>query len=231
MQHIDLGTAAINPSEPVVAGAFTTLTFTYTAGHPIDDTGFVKLAFRFASDFGTPQFSAPRLPNYCSVHSTGDCRIECRWDPKGHTRPWGRALFLKVMGGFLDRGQKIVVVFGDTSGGSPGWQMQTFCEESFEFKTLVDPIATYEFKELSVSPSLRILPGRPSRAAGIAPSQIRIGEGFTYYLKLEDRWGNPTGPPIPRPHPGFHQAGIFRVTATDQAHRVVGHEQPDPGPG
>jgi hypothetical protein len=217
MQHIDLGTAVISPSEPVVAGAFTTLTFTYTAGHPIDDTGFVKLAFRFASDFGTPHFSAPRLPNYCSVHSTGDCRIECRWDPKGHTRPWGRALFLKVMGGFLDRGQKIVVVFGDTSGGSPGWQMQTFCEESFEFKTLVDPIATYEFKELPVSPTLRIIPDRPSRATGIVPSQIRIGEGFKYHLKLEDRWGNPTAPPVPRPHPGFHQAGIFRVTATDKA--------------
>ncbi len=64
MQHIDLGTAVINPSQPVVAGAFTTLTFTYTAGHPIDDTGFVKLAFRFASDFGAPHFSAPRRANY-----------------------------------------------------------------------------------------------------------------------------------------------------------------------
>ncbi len=28
MQHIDLGTAVINPLQPVVAGAFTTLTFT-----------------------------------------------------------------------------------------------------------------------------------------------------------------------------------------------------------
>src|SRR5512137_2910526 len=119
MQHIDLGRAAIEPSQPVFAGSFATLTFTYTAGHPIDDTGFVKLAFRFASDFGTPHFSSPRLANYCSVHSTGDCRIESRWDPKGHTRPWGRSLFLKVMGGYLDRGQKIVVIFGDTSGGSP----------------------------------------------------------------------------------------------------------------
>lgn len=217
MQHIDLGRAVIEPSKPVVAGSFATLTFTYTAGHPIDDTGFVKIVFRFASDFGTPQFHAPKLPDYCRVHTTGDCRIECRWDPKGHTRPWGRSIFLKVMGGFLDRGQKIIVVFGDTSAGSPGWQMQTFCEDTFEFKTLVDPIATYEFKELAASPVLCIMPDRPSRSVCIAPPQIRIGEGFAYHLKLEDRWGNPTAPPATCTHPGFHQAGIFRVTATDKA--------------
>jgi hypothetical protein len=217
MQHIDLGTAVIKPSEPVVAGSFTTLKFTYTAGHPIDDTGFVKLAFRFASDFGTPQFDAPQLPNYCSVATTGDCRIECRWDPKGHTRPWGRSLFLKVMGGFLDRGQEITVVFGDRSAGSPGWQMQTFCEDSFEFKTLVDPIATYEFKELPQSPTLRIVAGSPARAICIAPSQVRLGTGFTYHLKLEDRWGNPTAPPVPMTHPGFNRAGIYRLTVADKA--------------
>jgi len=217
MQHIDLGTAVIEPSEPVVAGSFTTLTFTYTAGHPIDDTGFVKLAFRFASDFGTPQFDAPQLPNYCSVATTGDCRIECRWDPKGHTRPWGRSLFLKVMGGFLDRGQKITVVFGDRSAGSPGWQMQTFCEDTFEFKTLVDPIATYEFKELPHSPTLRIAADSPARAVCIAPSQVLTREGFTYYLKLEDRWGNPTEPPVALTHPGFNRTGVCRLTAADKA--------------
>jgi hypothetical protein len=216
MQHIDLGTAVINPSEPVVAGAFTTLTFTYTAGHPIDDTGFVKIAFRFASDCGVPQFDHPGRANYCSVTTTGNCRMEPRWDPKGHTRPWGRSIFLKVMGGYLDRGQKIVVVFGDTSANSPGWQVQTFCEETFEFKTLVDPFATYEFKELPVSPTLRIVPGPPSRAVLIAPSQVRTGEGFTGHLKLEDRWGNPVTLPAPRPHTGFRRAGVFRITAADK---------------
>ncbi|MGE5256470.1 MAG: DUF3604 domain-containing protein [Hyphomicrobiales bacterium] len=216
MQHFDLGGARIEPPEPVVAGCYTTLTFTYTAGHPIDDTGFVKLAFRFASDFGTPQFDSPQLPNYCSVATTGDCRIEYRWDPKGHTRPWGRSLFLKVMGGFLDRGQTITVVFGDRSAGSPGWQMQTFCEESFEFKTLVDPIATYEFKELPQSPTLRIVAGRPARAVCIAPSEVLLGEGFTYHLKLEDRWGNPTALPVPLNHPGLNRAGFSRLTATDE---------------
>ena len=170
--HIALGKTAVQPDQPVVAGSFTTITYTYTAGHPVDDSGFLKIAFRSVSDFGTPQFHEAAESNYCTVHTTGDCRIEPRWDPKGHTRPWERSLFLHIVGGFLDRRQEIIVVFGDTSEGSPGWQVQTFCEETFEFKTLVDPIAAYEFQEIPESPTLRVVPGKPVRAVCIAPSQV-----------------------------------------------------------
>jgi len=216
VQEIALGQARIQPTQPVVAGSFATITFTYTAGHPIDDSGYVKVVFRSMGDFGQPQFDDPAAANYCTLHTTGDCRIEPRWDPKGHTRPWSRALFLQVRGGFLNAGEAIVVVFGDTSGGSPGWQMQTFCEETFEFKTLVDPIATYEFKELPRSPALRIVPGQPVRAVCTAPSQAIVNGGFTYTLKLEDRWGNPTDRPQKLPHPGFAHAGVQTVTAEDK---------------
>jgi len=226
MQHIDLGTAVIKPSDFLAAGSLATLTFIYTSGHPIDDTGFLKIVFRFASDFGIPQFDHPERLNYCSVRSTGNCRIEPRWDPKGHTRPWGRSIFLKVMGGFLDRGQQIILVFGDTSGGSPGWQVQTFCENTFEFKTLVDPIATYEFKELPRSPAIRIVAGRPARAVCIAPSQVQVGAGFTYHLKLEDRWGNPTSRPEPMTHAGFHRAGVYRIRAVDKATGLAADSNP-----
>lgn len=216
MRHIDIGKATIRPGRPVAAGTFTTITFTYTAGHPVDDTGCIKLAFRYSGDFGTPQFHDHRGPNYCTIRTTADCRIEPRWDPKGHTRPWGRALFLKVMGGFLDKGQKVIVVFGDTSAGSPGWQVQTFCERRFEFKTLVDPIATYQFKELANSPALRIVPDQPARAVCVAPSQVAVNQEFTCHLKLEDKWGNPTGRPRKITHPGFSSAKTHRVTAKDK---------------
>ena len=172
--------------------------------------------FRSVGDFGTPQFDDPAAPNYCTIRTTGDCRIEPRWDPKGNTRPWVHSLYLKVTRGYLDRGEQIVVLFGDTSEGSPGWRMQTFPEETFEFKTLVDPIGTYEFKELPHSPTLRIAPDAPARAACIAPSQITVNEGFAYYLKLEDRWGNPTGSPSEMVHAGFPSAGVERITAVDQ---------------
>lgn len=212
---LQLGAASIRPRGTVQAGSHQTITFTYTAGHPIDDTGYLKIVFRFAGDFGVPQFSDPQAPNYCTVSTTADCQLEPRWDRKGHTRPWGYALYLKVMKGFVNRGEKIIIVFGDTSGGSTGWRMQTFCEETFEFKTLVDPIATYEFKELPASPTLRVIPGRPARAVCIAPSQVDAGKSFTYGLKLEDRWGNPTQSPRRIRHKGFPKAGVKQVSARD----------------
>lgn len=216
IQNIKLGRAVIEPKGPVEAGAYVTITFTYTVEHPIDDSGYIKICFRAQGDFGQPQFASPVAPNYCTVRTTGNCHTQPRWDTKGHTRPWSRALFLRLERGYLDRGEKVIVVFGDTSGGSPGWQMQTFLEDNFEFKTFVDPIATYEFKELPTSPVLRIVAGKPFRALTIAPSEVRANEPFTYYLKIEDRWGNPVKKPASLHHPGFTEMGIKIVLATDK---------------
>ncbi len=226
MQHIETGSASIEPYGPVVAGSFQCIIFTYTAGHPIDDTGYLKIVFRHVGDFGTPQFDSPTAANYCTVTTNGDCHIEPRWDPKGHTRPWGQSLLLKVMNGFLKEGEKIIITFGDRSGGSPGWQMQTFCEDSFEFKTLVDPIATYEFKEIMKSPTLSVIPGQPSRAVCIAPSQIIANKDFYYYLKLEDQWGNPTDKPLKIHHTGFSKIGINSVTISDEKTKLLAESNP-----
>lgn len=210
------GNVTIKPAQTVIAGSLVTITYTYTTEHPVDDSGCIKIVFRFASDMGTPQFNNSSNLNYCSVKTTGNCRIEPRWDPKGHTRPWGRSLYLKVRDGFLAENDKIILVFGDTEGGSPGWQMQTFCEETFEFKTLVDPIATYKFKELPVSPVLRIIPGEPDHAVCITPSQIKVNNPFNYYLKLEDKWGNPVNLPLKIAHPGFLETGVQSINLKDE---------------
>lgn len=126
MTEAELGTATVTPAKPVVAGAWCSLLFRYRCGHPMDETGSLKIAFRFASDCGEPQFDRPDQPNYCSVTTTGHCRVEPRWDLKGHIRPWDRALFLKIMGGYLDRDEEILVRFGDRRFGSPGWRCKRF---------------------------------------------------------------------------------------------------------
>jgi len=207
----DLGKAKLKTAGTCTAGDYTTVIYHYTTGHPIDDSGYLMIAFRFAGDFGIPQWGDPDAPNYCSIETTGDCRLEPRWDPKGNTRPWGRVLLLKVGGGFLDRGDEVTVVFGDRRGKSPGWQMQTFCEKTFEFKTLVDPIATYQFKELRRSPVIRIIPGKPVRTVCLAPSRVGTGKSFGYRVKQEDRWGNPVARPRWRRHRGFRKPGVKRL--------------------
>ena len=211
----DIGKASVNRTT-AVAGDYISLEYTYTAGHPVDDSGVIKIAFRFAGDFGIPQFTDKKSANFCTIKTTGDCRIEPRWDSKGNTRPWGRSLYLRVTAGYLNRGDTVSVLFGDPSGGSPGWQVQTFCEKTFEFKTLVDPIATYQFKEIEKSPHIRIKAGEPAKAVCIAPSQAAVKKRFSYFLKLEDRWGNPVSKPRKLTHPGFASPGVQRVIATDE---------------
>ncbi len=214
-QHLNLGAAAIDRTAPIVAGSWVTLTYTYTVGHPIDDSGALRIVFRSVGDFGTPQFTDPAVPNYVRVETDGDCLLASRWDPRGNPRPWWLTLQIDVRGGFLDRDQQIVVVFGDRSGGSPGWRAQTFCERTFEFKTLVDPIATCLFKELPHSPTIEIVPGPPTHAVCVAPSQAMVEQPFAYWLKLEDRWGNPISPLRELEHAGLPTAGVHTVCAVD----------------
>jgi len=224
--RFDLGHAAVEPLGPIIAGSYVTMVYTYTAGHPLDDSGYVKIVFRHVGDFGTPQFGDPAAPNYCAIRTSGDCQIEPRWDPKGHTRPWSRALYLKIRKGFLDRGETLTVTFGDTSCGSPGWRAQTFCEQTFEFKTFVDPIATYRFKELEVSPTVEIIPGAPVRAVCIAPSRVTADEPFSVSLKLEDRWGNPTGTARRIQHAAFAAAGIETIETRDEVTGLSARSNP-----
>ncbi len=226
MQRLNLGKATISPPGPVVAGSYVTLTYTYTAGHPIDDSGYLKISLRRMGDFGQPQFDDPKAPNYCSIGTTGDCRIIPRWDRRGNTRPYCQSLFLQVRFGYLNKGEKIIVVFGDTSGGSPGWQMQTFRERALGFKTLVDPIATHQFKELPRWPAIRVVADRPVRAVCIAPSQVKAGRKFAYHLKLEDAWGNPTARPRRIVHPGFDKPGVRTVKAADKKTRLSATSNP-----
>jgi len=56
---MNLGKAEIYPRKPIVAGLHATLTYAYTVGHCIDDSGFIKIAFRKMEDFGQPQFDNP----------------------------------------------------------------------------------------------------------------------------------------------------------------------------
>ncbi len=189
----ELGRAELSPSGAFEVGSFQTFTLTYTAGKfGIDDSGSLRIVFRFASDQSRPQFEDPTRPNYTTVTASNDAVLEYRYDPKGNVRPWDRCLYIKVVRGFLREGDTITVRFGVTDGGSPGMRLQTFCEDSFEFRVLVDPIATFNYQPLPEQPAIQLVPGPPERYVAVVPTLRRAGEPFALRCKGEDRWGNPT---------------------------------------
>jgi hypothetical protein len=188
-----LGHAELTPTGAFEAGSYQTFTLTYTCGYfGIDDSGSLRVVFRFAADQTRPQFDDPTGPNYTTIKASNNAVLEYRYDPKGNIRPWDRTLYVKVVRGFMKEGDTITITFGDRSKGSPGMRLQTFCEDTFEFRMLVDPIATFNYQQLPVQPMIRLVPGPAERWVAVCPTERRVGDTFRLSIKAEDKWGNPT---------------------------------------
>jgi hypothetical protein len=188
-----MGTALITPTGAFEAGSFQSFTLVYTAGYfGIDDTGSIKIVHRFASDMGRPQWSNPRAANYTTVEASNGAVLDVIYDPKLNIRPWDKTLLIRVTRGFLREGDTITVRFGDRRQGSPGMRVQTFVEPSFEFRVLVDAIATCDYVELPVQPTIAVVAGPPVLWKAVLPTLRRCGERFRLGFKGEDKWGNPS---------------------------------------
>ncbi len=187
------GTATIEPAGAIEAGSWATFTLVYTAGfYGIDDSGSIKVVSRFASDQTAPQFDDPRAPGYTTVTASNNAKLEMRYDTKGNVRPWDRTLYIRIVNGFMKEGDTITIVYGEQSGGSPGMRLQTFCEDTFEFRVLVDAIATYTYVPVPDQPTINIVSGAPETWRAVAPTTHRAGQPFRLSLKAEDKWGNPS---------------------------------------
>lgn len=202
-----MGSATITPSGEFEAGSFACFTLTYTAGYfGIDDTGSLKIVHRFASDMGKPQFDDPQGWNYTTVEASNGAVLQVEYDAKRNIRPWDKTLFIRVVRGYLEEGDQVVVRFGDTRRGSPGMRVQTFHEPSFEFRVLVDAFATYNYVELENSPTISVVAGLPATYKAVLPSLATRGEPLRLGFKGEDKWGNPS----------HRVAGIFTLRSNLQ---------------
>jgi len=171
-----------------------TFQLVYTAGpYGIDDTGAIRVLFRFATDWGKLQVADPAAENYVSAVAGKGVSLDISYDHDALPRPRYHGLTVTLSNGYLCEGDTITITFGDTSGGSPGLRLQSFCESHFEFKVAVDIHATRQFIPVSDSPSINIVPAEPVRWKAVAPTLRRPGEEFSLGLKAEDTWGNPTG--------------------------------------
>jgi len=190
-QH--MGLAELTPARPFVAGSYAELTLTYTAGtFGIDDTGMLKVSWRTTSDMSKPQFSNPKAANYTTVEASNGAKLEV-WFDRLNIRPWANTILIRVGRGYLRKGDTITLRMGDRRQGSPGYRLQTNCENRVALKTSVDAFATYEFTELPKQPCFDLVPGPAASWKAICPSLAVVGKPFRLALVAEDMWGNPTG--------------------------------------
>jgi len=188
-----MGRASISPAGAFEAGSFQSFEIVYTAGYfGIDDTGNIKICWRFATDMGRPTFDDPKAPGYTTAEASNGAVLRLEYDPKRNFRPWDKSLIVKVERGFLREGETIAIRIGDRRKGSPGIRVQTFVEPTFEFKILVDAFATYNYVELPISPTIAVIAGPPVLYKAILPTLKRVGATFSLGLKGEDKWGSPS---------------------------------------
>ena len=75
-----MGSATLTPSGSFEAGSMQSFTLVYTAGaFGVDDTGSIKIGFRFATDFGPVQFTDPKA----RATPRSKLRTARRWRPSG----------------------------------------------------------------------------------------------------------------------------------------------------
>ncbi len=186
------------------AGAVEEVLIDYEVGSSgITDSGGVKLCFKFYSDWEL-QCSAPDAANYCSVEYTTGSKVggatdvgtaslrQLRWryDNKGGERPYQKALIIDLVDGYLRPGDHILVRLGDRRQGGPGTRVQTFVEDGFRFRMLVDPLGTQRYGR-GPEAVLDVVAGAPNRLVTTARRLVSPNSKVVVRSHVEDRWGNP----------------------------------------
>lgn len=177
--------------DKAIAGSKANCKLTYTVGElGIDDSGSIKVLLRIVTDAAGVQFDNPQEDNYVKLSSS---RKDIAVSPgfvsgglfgKVDERPWSKGFTVNFSGDYLIEGDKVFIEFKN-------WRMQTFYENDFEFRILVDPFATARYITLPNCPEIKILPDKPARVVVITPTLVKKNKKFTYLVKLEDKWGNP----------------------------------------
>ncbi|MFX1284568.1 MAG: DUF3604 domain-containing protein [Promethearchaeota archaeon] len=190
---LTLDHASLSPQSDVIAGSYGTWTLTLTVGiHGIDDGGHIKVAWRDASDWRRPQLGDPKGPNYTIVTTTGKADLNVSFEERGYIRPWRPCLTITIYDGYLAEGDIVTIIYGDTSKGGPGSMAQTFVEDSFEFRVLIDSFGTGQYRLIPNTPVLKVVAGEPEVLTVTTPSETVVGSPTWISVRIEDRWGNPT---------------------------------------
>jgi hypothetical protein len=203
-------------ADRLVAGAYEEVLLTYTVGGSgIADSGWLKLCFRYYSDWdfqtGNPgggdyvsaELAARSLVGGASAEGAASTlRLRLHYDVKGGERPFQKTVAIHVEDGYLRPGDILHIRLGDRRFGGPGTRVQTFVQDAFAFHLYVDPLGTSRFAHAAQA-RLAIAAGPPERLVVHGPRVVRTGRAARLRAHLEDRWGNAC-----RDVPGAVRAGI-----------------------
>ncbi|KAF0813724.1 hypothetical protein IGB42_02077 [Andreprevotia sp. IGB-42] len=188
--------------DTLVAGEWTELLLEYEVGGiGLADGAWLKLAFKFYSDWALFQTSDPAAANFVSAEYHAGAlvpgqsaatvqRLKVRFDQKGHERPFQKAVIIDIVDGYLNPGDHIVIRLGDRRQGGAGTRVQSFVEKDFRFRMFIDPLGSSKFAEVPGDVTLDIVPGAPVALHVVAPRLVGTTQAFDAIVRVDDAWGN-----------------------------------------
>jgi hypothetical protein len=192
-----LGSLRWASDRPLVAESFVTVEQVYTVGEKALEPGATLLLGRQGlPDQGELQHDDPTADGYTSIRSSAE---GLEWEtlrlPLQHSTR--RDMAFRLRSGRVAPGDTLTFTYGDRSGGSRGFRVQTFATDLLLLPVHVD----FAGDGLFMSPHWHGLTvvGQPevSGVRVLAPSVVAPGERFELSVRSEDRWFNRASGPIP----------------------------------
>ncbi|MEJ8566283.1 DUF3604 domain-containing protein [Elongatibacter sediminis] len=188
------GHATLEADAQATTGQYGTWRLSYQVGHlGIDDGARLFLLFNAVADWGRFQWTDPEAPNYVSVETMGQAHISVSQDNRhAGPRPYWGGLIFTVREGNLVAGDRVNIILGDRSAGSPGARAPTVKpHQSQEFRFAVDPLNANMPVRVLESPRMEVLADEAARLQLLWPSEAEAGGTTWLLVKVKDKWGNP----------------------------------------
>ena len=238
-----LGSIRLSHRGPLPARSWQTIEQTWTAGAlGMRVGGGIRVGVDGFNDQGPLQATDPAGENYISIRSS---RPGARFVPgpgySGLSLPARVLLSFTLEGESVEPGDTITLTYGDRSGGSRGFLLQSWSIDQLLLPLYLDLEAQGNFftpawSSLEISGMAEVV-----RVRGVAPSVVRPGESFELAVRSEDRYYNRSSGKIPAYEVHvvtaadapqvYHSAAATNLRTSTRSNRRRGAEAPDANTG
>ena len=190
-----IGKLTTDSTGPFAPGSFVTIRQTYHFGDmPMVEGGGFLVAKHFMSNQGLYQTSNPEQDNYITIRSSNHA---AKFEPNtralqgmhGGFRRGAPGLFFVLREGRLRKGDTVTITYGDRSGGSKGFRVQTYSNDAFPLPIYVNLRGNRDLYTLPLQ-TYRIGGGSTVSVRGFVPSMVAPGEKFDISVRSEDFYYN-----------------------------------------
>jgi hypothetical protein len=222
-----IGTLQFTSIDPLPIASWQSIEQTYTVGaKPMEPRAVVMVAKQLATDQGQFQHEDPAGDHYVSIRcSNPEATFERTTVPlsgmhgayRGSPAP---TIAFRLEGPALQPGETVTVVYGDTSGGSRGWRIQTWATARVLLPLYLDLDGSGLFLTPHW-PGLEVIGSEVHAVRAVAPSVVAVGEPFELAVRSEDRFTNRATGAIPAYEVSLNGEPLTRIGASDDAITVL----------